>query len=357
MAELFTLRPLFPGSSEADEIYKICSVLGSPTMENWAEGLKLAAHMSFQYPQFIPTPISQIVPNASPEAVALMTDLMHYDPNTRPTASQSLQYSFFQVNATLAPAPAAATVQPKGQESNRVSSGMVGGGVAVGGGNRKDSGTGGATVYGRKPSLGDPLGIGSSGMGSGGGGLGLYKGDRAIGPMAQGFSKAGGGLGSGGPGTGSKWSGGGNGPTEPRNSRYTRMARYGPGLGYGQGSGSHQYKGPSPHAYLHSGAAQLGAAGMGFGSTMSNGVAMGTGAGLGTVESSNMGSGVLSSQHQGMGVGGRTPYLGGGGQIGSGQPAYGLGRQDSKSDAGGGGTGGFGSFGGTGVGFGRHKYG
>lgn len=40
MAELYTLRPLFPGSSEADEIYKICSVLGSPTMRTWPEGIK-----------------------------------------------------------------------------------------------------------------------------------------------------------------------------------------------------------------------------------------------------------------------------------------------------------------------------
>ena len=38
MAELFTLRPLFPGSSEADQIYKTCSVMGSPTLQTWAEG-------------------------------------------------------------------------------------------------------------------------------------------------------------------------------------------------------------------------------------------------------------------------------------------------------------------------------
>lgn len=31
MAELYTLRPLFPGSSEIDEIFKICSVLGTPS--------------------------------------------------------------------------------------------------------------------------------------------------------------------------------------------------------------------------------------------------------------------------------------------------------------------------------------
>lgn len=30
MAELYTFRPLFPGSSEIDMIYKICCVLGTP---------------------------------------------------------------------------------------------------------------------------------------------------------------------------------------------------------------------------------------------------------------------------------------------------------------------------------------
>ncbi|XP_020092825.1 LOW QUALITY PROTEIN: cyclin-dependent kinase F-4-like [Ananas comosus] len=30
MAELFTLRPLFPGSNEVDENYKICTVIGTP---------------------------------------------------------------------------------------------------------------------------------------------------------------------------------------------------------------------------------------------------------------------------------------------------------------------------------------
>jgi hypothetical protein len=30
MAELYTFRPLFPGNSEIDEIFKICSVLGTP---------------------------------------------------------------------------------------------------------------------------------------------------------------------------------------------------------------------------------------------------------------------------------------------------------------------------------------
>jgi serine/threonine protein kinase len=48
MAELYTLRPLFPGSSEADELVKISSVLGTPTAATWPEGLRLAAAMEFR---------------------------------------------------------------------------------------------------------------------------------------------------------------------------------------------------------------------------------------------------------------------------------------------------------------------
>lgn len=104
MAELFALGALFPGTSEADQVYKICSVLGTPTAETWPEGLKLAAQMQFRYPPFVPTPLAQLIPNASYEALALLSDLIQFDPYRRPTASQALQYAFFQGNSTLAPA-------------------------------------------------------------------------------------------------------------------------------------------------------------------------------------------------------------------------------------------------------------
>ena len=81
MAELFTLRPIFPGSSEADQIYKICSIMGSPTMRTWPDGIKLAAQMNFRFPQFVPTSLSTIIPNASKEAIDLMNGLLAFDPN------------------------------------------------------------------------------------------------------------------------------------------------------------------------------------------------------------------------------------------------------------------------------------
>ena len=79
LAELLSLCPLFPGArylsngdhvqfflikqrcecdnisfnvrSEADEIYKVCNVIGSPTRETWLEGLNLASVINYQFPQ------------------------------------------------------------------------------------------------------------------------------------------------------------------------------------------------------------------------------------------------------------------------------------------------------------------
>lgn len=96
MAELYTFRPLFPGNSEIDEIFKICSVIGTPDKKEWPEGFKLAAAMNFKFPQFSPTSLATLIPNASPEAISLMTDMLRWNPAKRPSAQQALRYPYFQ---------------------------------------------------------------------------------------------------------------------------------------------------------------------------------------------------------------------------------------------------------------------
>jgi hypothetical protein len=39
--------------SEPDELYKICSIIGTPNQRTWPEGLQLAASMGFQFPQVL----------------------------------------------------------------------------------------------------------------------------------------------------------------------------------------------------------------------------------------------------------------------------------------------------------------
>jgi protein kinase len=114
MAELFTLRPLFPGASEVDEIYRICAVIGSPSQQTWSDGMKLAGSLNFQFPQLSRTNLAHLIPTASPEAINLISAMCVWDPSKRPTAAQALQHPFFQVHKRIPPGiPGCEVVQPK----------------------------------------------------------------------------------------------------------------------------------------------------------------------------------------------------------------------------------------------------
>ncbi|XP_063741588.1 serine/threonine-protein kinase MAK-like isoform X2 [Eleginops maclovinus] len=114
MAELYTLRPLFPGNSEVDEIFKICQVLGTLKKSDWPEGFNLAISMNFRFPKCVPTSLRSLIPNASSEAITLMRDMLQWDPEKRPSAAQALRYPYFHVGPVLG-APLKNSEQHKAQ--------------------------------------------------------------------------------------------------------------------------------------------------------------------------------------------------------------------------------------------------
>ncbi|KAJ8429667.1 hypothetical protein Cgig2_010406 [Carnegiea gigantea] len=95
IAEMFTLKPLFPGKSEADMMHKICSVIGSPTEELWARGMFLAKKLTYEFPRFPSTSMSVHVPSAGDDAISLIRCLCSWDPVKRPTAEEAMQHPFF----------------------------------------------------------------------------------------------------------------------------------------------------------------------------------------------------------------------------------------------------------------------
>ncbi|KAM9789366.1 LOW QUALITY PROTEIN: serine/threonine-protein kinase MAK-like [Neosynchiropus ocellatus] len=101
MAELYTLRPLFPGNSEVDEIFKICQVLGTVKKSDWPDGFVLASAMNFRFPKCVPISLRSLIPSASEEAIGLMKDLLQWDPEKRPSAAQALRYPYFSVGQGL----------------------------------------------------------------------------------------------------------------------------------------------------------------------------------------------------------------------------------------------------------------
>lgn len=55
---------------------------------DWPEGYQLASLMNFRFPQCVPINLKTLIPNASNEAIQLMTEMLNWDPKKRPTASQ-----------------------------------------------------------------------------------------------------------------------------------------------------------------------------------------------------------------------------------------------------------------------------
>ena len=94
MTELYTLKPLFPGTSEKDQLIKICSIIGSP-MNQWADAINLAKKIEFKFPNVNGIGLKASIPDASPEAIELITEMLRWDPNKRPTTSKLLSFPFF----------------------------------------------------------------------------------------------------------------------------------------------------------------------------------------------------------------------------------------------------------------------
>lgn len=95
MAELYNFSPLFFGNSEKDVLSRMCNTLGTPNSTTWPEGLALAKKINCKFLNFPGIPLSQLVPDASKEAIDLMYEMLKWDPSKRGTAASLLQHTFF----------------------------------------------------------------------------------------------------------------------------------------------------------------------------------------------------------------------------------------------------------------------
>ena len=97
MAEMYLHpQPLFYGSNEKEVLFRICSILGTPTYDSWPDGIQQANYVGIKFPNSNKTDLEKIIPNASPEAIDLMNQMLKWDPNNRATASSLLNHPFFE---------------------------------------------------------------------------------------------------------------------------------------------------------------------------------------------------------------------------------------------------------------------
>ncbi|PKX99119.1 serine/threonine-protein kinase [Aspergillus novofumigatus IBT 16806] len=106
--EIATLKPLFPGGNEVDQVWRICEIMGSPGNwysksgtklggGEWREGSRLAQKLGFTFPKMAPHSMESILqPPHWPASLShFVTWCLMWDPKNRPTSTQALNHEYF----------------------------------------------------------------------------------------------------------------------------------------------------------------------------------------------------------------------------------------------------------------------
>ncbi|KAF5176997.1 Cyclin dependent kinase [Thalictrum thalictroides] len=92
-SEMMNQRPLFPGDSEIDQLFKIFRILGTPTEETWPGVTSL---LKSTFPKSCPKDIKTVVPRLVPAGVDLLSKMLCLDPCKRISARSALEHEYFK---------------------------------------------------------------------------------------------------------------------------------------------------------------------------------------------------------------------------------------------------------------------
>ncbi|ORY78607.1 cyclin-dependent protein kinase Cdk1/Cdc2 [Protomyces lactucae-debilis] len=93
-AEMALRKPLFPGDSEIDEIFRIFRTLGTPDEDTWP-GVTGLPDYKATFPQWRRKSLEQMIPMLDVDGHDMLEALLVYNPSDRMSAKRCLEMSYF----------------------------------------------------------------------------------------------------------------------------------------------------------------------------------------------------------------------------------------------------------------------
>lgn len=95
LAELLSRKAMFRGTCAQHQVELLVDVLGTPSEADLASYTNKQAVELFRKPPFKEAmPLNVRFPNATPDAIDILTKMLSYDPNKRPTIREALKHPF-----------------------------------------------------------------------------------------------------------------------------------------------------------------------------------------------------------------------------------------------------------------------
>ncbi|KAF9031414.1 Pkinase-domain-containing protein, partial [Hymenopellis radicata] len=97
LGEMFTRRPILPGTSDIDQLERIWALCGTPTQHTWPnhDALPGCEGVPKFFKDHLPRRIKQNFDSVDPETVDLLNKLLILNPAQRLTAAQALDHDYF----------------------------------------------------------------------------------------------------------------------------------------------------------------------------------------------------------------------------------------------------------------------
>jgi negative regulator of PHO system len=94
MAEMYTGRPLFPGTTNEDQVQKIFRLMGTPSERSWP-GISQLPEYKTNFPVYATQDLRLILPQVDQVGLNLLSSMLQLRPEMRVSAAASLQHPWF----------------------------------------------------------------------------------------------------------------------------------------------------------------------------------------------------------------------------------------------------------------------